>query len=71
MAASPYQPTHWLRLRVDLGLELHSGMDSQLELDRQSALPALLCDVVVMACAHTGEGLVFLSGPERVLRWIS
>lgn len=25
------------------------------------ALPALLCDVVVMACAHTGEGLYFFS----------
>lgn len=24
----PSQPTHWLRLRVDLGLERHSGLDS-------------------------------------------
>lgn len=44
MAASPYQPTHWLRLRVDLGLELHSGMDSQLELDRHRLF--LLCYVM-------------------------
>lgn len=33
MAASPSQQTHWLKLRVDLGLEQHSGMDPWLELD--------------------------------------
>lgn len=33
MAASPSQQTHWLKLRVDLGLEQHSGVDPWLELD--------------------------------------
>lgn len=57
MAASPSQQTHWLKLRVDLGLERHSGMDPWLELDwgAVSALPALLCDAVVTACTHTAE----------------
>lgn len=27
MAASPSRQTHWLKLRVDLGLEQHSGTD--------------------------------------------
>lgn len=51
----PYQPTHWLRLRVDLGLQLHSGMDSPTGAGSESPLPALLCDVVVMACTHTQQ----------------
>lgn len=57
MAASPSQQTHWLRLRVDLGLEWHSGMDPRPELDLRavSALPALLCDAVVTACTHTAD----------------
>ncbi|KAG7230736.1 hypothetical protein INR49_019549 [Caranx melampygus] len=38
MAASPSQQTHWLKLRVDLGLERHSGMDPGLELDRGNCL---------------------------------
>lgn len=38
MAAFPSQQTHWLKLRVDLGLERHSGMDPQLELDYVSCL---------------------------------
>lgn len=52
MAASPCQQTHWLKLRVDLGLEQHSGVDPWLELDliTVSALPALLRDAVVAAC---------------------
>lgn len=37
MAASPSQQTHWLKLRVDLGPEQHSGMDFQPELDQESA----------------------------------
>ena len=43
MAASPCQQTHWLKLRVDLGLEQHSGVDPWLELDliTVSALPAV------------------------------
>lgn len=57
MAASPSQQTHWLKLRVDLRLERHSGMDPRLELDLRavSALPALLCDAVVTACTHTAD----------------
>lgn len=58
MAASPSQQTHWLKLRVDLGLERHSGMDPKLgaglgELSQPSLL--LLCDAVVTACIHTGK----------------
>lgn len=79
MAASPSQQTHWLKPRVDLGLERHSGMDPRLELDLRavSALPALLCDAVVTACTHTqqteergraGEELcIFLSGSETTV----
>lgn len=59
MAASPSQQTHWLKLRVDLGMEQHSGMDPRLELELDpravSALPALLCDAVVTACTHTAD----------------
>lgn len=57
MAASPSQQTHWLKLRVDLRLERHSGMDPRLELDLRavSALPTLLCDAVVTACTHTAD----------------
>lgn len=59
MAASLSQQTHWLKLRVDLGLERHSGMDPLLELELDlravSALPALLCDAVDTACTHTAD----------------
>eukprot|EP00064_Thunnus_orientalis_P019025 superscaffoldBa00004592_g19135 len=44
MAASPSQQTHWLKLRVDLGLERHSGMDPELELDWRAL--SLLCYVM-------------------------
>ena len=54
MAASPSQQTHWLKLRVDLGLERHSGMDPELELDWR-ALSALLCDAVVTVCTYTAD----------------
>lgn len=82
MAASPSQQTHWLKLRVDLGLERNSGMDPRLDLDLRgvSALPALLCDAAVTACTHThtqsrqtrggraGEELcIFLSGSETTV----
>lgn len=36
----PSQPTHWLRLRVDLGLERHSGLDSP-RWSRSRCQPAL------------------------------
>lgn len=57
MAASPSQQTHWLKLRVDLGLERHSGMDPRLELDwgGVSALPALLRNAMVTACTHRAD----------------
>lgn len=54
MAASPSQQTHWLKLRVDLGLERHSGMDLGQELD-WGAVSALLCDSVVTECTHTAD----------------
>lgn len=57
MAASLSQQTHWLKLRVDLGLEQNSGMDPLPELDLRavSALPALLCDAADTACTHTQQ----------------
>lgn len=55
MAASPSQQTHWLKLRVDLGLERHSGMDLELDWGGVAALPALLRDAVVTACTHTAD----------------
>ncbi|KAI9520500.1 hypothetical protein NQZ68_017201 [Dissostichus eleginoides] len=45
MAASPSQQTHWLKLRVDLGLQRLSGMDPALDLDPLSP-PSLLCDAL-------------------------
>lgn len=56
MAASPSQQTHWLKPRVDLGLEQHSGMDL-LERDWRAvlALPALLKDAAVTACTLTAD----------------
>ena len=45
MAASPSQQTHWLKLRVDLGLQRLSGMDPALDLDPLSP-PSLLGDAL-------------------------
>ena len=80
MAASPSQQTHWLKLRVDLGLELHSGMDPSAGTgsgELFSALPALLCDALVTACTHTQqteergrareELCIFLCGSETTV----
>lgn len=57
MAASPSQQTHWLKLGVDLWLDQNSGVDPRLEQDLQafSAIPTLLCDALVTACAHTAD----------------
>lgn len=76
MAASPSQQTHWLNLRVDLGLQRNSDMDPSVGsgLGRVffflffffSVFSAPLCNAVVRACMHTavrrgGEGLCVFS----------